>query len=124
MVNTYAKILGALLFIAGILGGIPAFAPDGMLFGVFMVDTVHNLFHLISGLVLLVAGFGVQWEVSRRIVLGFALVYGLLTLAGFLAPEGRVLGMHFNMADNVLHLTFTATALMFALPVQRYPTRL
>lgn len=124
MVSIYAKIVGALMFIAGILGGIPAFAPDGMLFGVFMVDTVHNLFHLISGLVLLAAGFGVQWDVSRRIVLGFAAIYGLLTLAGFLAPEGRVLGMHFNMADNVLHLTLTATALMFALPVQRYPTRL
>ncbi|WP_303674454.1 DUF4383 domain-containing protein [Vampirovibrio chlorellavorus] len=124
MVSIYAKVVGALLFIVGILGGIPAFAPDGMLFGVFMVDTVHNLFHLISGLVLLAAGFGVQWEVSRRLVLGFAIVYGLLTLAGFLSPTGRVLGMQFNMADNVLHLTLTATALMFALPVQRYPTRL
>lgn len=124
MVNIYAKVVGALLFIVGILGGIPAFAPDGMLFGVFMVDTVHNLFHLISGLVLLAAGFGVQWELSRRLVLGFAIVYGLLTLAGFLSPAGRVLGMQFNMADNVLHLTLTATALMFALPVQRYPTRL
>ncbi len=124
MVNIYAKVVGALLFIVGILGGLPAFAPDGMLFGVFMVDTVHNLFHLISGLVLLAAGFGVQWELSRRLVLGFAIIYGLLTLAGFLAPADRVLGMQFNMADNVLHLALTATALMFALPVQRYPTRL
>lgn len=123
MVSIYAKVVGIVMLLVGILGSIPRFVPDGMLFGVFMVNTLHNVFHILSGLVLLVAGFAAQWEVARRLVLGFAAVYGLLTLVGFLSPGGRVLGMEFNMADNVLHLALTATALMFALPVQRYSTR-
>ena len=123
MVNMYAKAAGLTLLLMGILGGIPAFAPNGMLFGVFMVDTFHNLFHLMSGLVLIAVGFGAHWALARRVVLTFAAIYGFLTVLGFLAPEGGVLGMPMNMADNVLHLTITATSLMFALPARQYTTR-
>lgn len=123
MVNTYAKAAGLVMFLMGLFGGIPAFAPSGMLFGIFMVDTFHNLFHILSGLVLMAVGFGAHWVLARRVVLTFAAIYGLLTVLGFLAPEGSVFGMPMNMADNVLHLTITATSLMFALPVQHYTTR-
>lgn len=123
MVNIYAKVAGLILFIVGILGGTPLLAPDGMLFGVFMVDPFHNLFHLVSGLILMAVGFSGNWEVARRTVLLFAIIYGLLTVMGFLSPHGIVLGMPMNMADNVLHLTVTAVSLMFALPVQRYTLR-
>ncbi len=123
MVDHYAKIAGLVLFLVGVLGGIPAFAPHGMLFGIFRVDSFHNLFHLISGLTLVAVGFSENWELSRRVVLMIAAIYGLLTVVGFLAPQGTVLGMHMNMADNVLHLTITAMSLVFALPVQRYPMR-
>ncbi|WP_373533336.1 DUF4383 domain-containing protein [Vampirovibrio sp.] len=123
MVHTYAKVVGLALFLLGLLGGIPLFAPQGLLFGIFRVDFIHNLLHLVSGLILMGVGFGVHWGVARRIVLLFALIYGFLTVLGFLAPDGRVLGMAVNMADNVLHLTVTATALMFALPVRHYTSR-
>jgi hypothetical protein len=124
MVNTYAKVSGLVLFLVGILGGLPLFTVDGLLFGIFRVDTVHNLFHLGWGLILMAVGFGLHWALARRVVLLEALVYGFLTVMGFLAPDGRVLGMAVNMADNVLHLTITATALMFALPVRQYTSRL
>lgn len=123
MVNTYARVAGLVLLIVGILGGIPQAAPNGMLFGLFMVNPLHNLFHLITGLVFLAVGFSGNWEVARRTVLLFAAIYGLLTVLGFLSPQGMVLGMPMNMADNVLHLTITSVSLMFALPVQRYTLR-
>ena len=123
MVNIYAKVAGLTLFVIGVLGGIPSIAPNGMLFGIFMVDSYHNLFHILSGLVLLAAGMSANWDVSRRIVLFFAAVYGLLTVMGFLSPHGIVFGMPMNMADNVLHLTVTAMSLVFALPAQRYTMR-
>jgi hypothetical protein len=45
-----------------------------------------------------------------------------VTIVGFLRPDGApVLGMPMNMADDVLHLAITVSALMFALP-QRYPS--
>jgi hypothetical protein len=124
MVNTYAKVAGLVLFLLGLMGGISLFAVNGLLFGIFRVDTMHNLFHLGWGLILMAAGFGFHWALARRVVLLGALVYGFLTLLGFLASDARVLGMAVNMADNVLHLTITATALMFALPVRQYTSRL
>lgn len=123
MVTSYAKMAGFILFIIGLLGGVPAFAPNHMLFSIFMVDTFHNVLHLLTGVALMMVGFGGNWEVCRRVVLLFAAVYGLLTVMGFLSPEGIGLGMRMNMADNVLHLTITAASLMFSLPVQRYSIR-
>lgn len=123
MVQGYAKLVGAFVLAAGLLGGVSLLTPQGLFLGIFRVDMMHNLIHVMTGLVLLLAGFSAPWELARRIVLGMAAFYGLLTVLGFLAPEGRILGMQLNMADNVLHLTLTASALVFALPVQRYPTR-
>lgn len=122
MVYTYAKVAGLILFVIGILGGVSWFAPNGMLFGIFMVNPLHNLLHALTGLIFLAVGFSGQWDLARRTVLLFAAFYGLLTVLGFLSPQGIVLGMRMNMADNVLHLTITALSLMFALPVRRYTT--
>lgn len=123
MVNAYAKVAGLALFLAGVLGGIPLFAPDGYLFGMFLVDPFHNLLHALSGLILMAVGFSSNGATSRRVVLSFAAIYGFLTVLGFLSPEGNVLGMPMNMADNVLHLTITSMSLVFALPAQSYTFR-
>lgn len=121
MLSIFAKILGAVFLLIGILGFIPQTAPDGMLLGIFMVDTTHNIIHILSGIVLLAVGLSDNFDLIRRVVLGFAIIYGLVTVLGFLAPDGsEILGMHMNMADNILHLVITVAALMFALP-QRYP---
>jgi hypothetical protein len=122
MVNTYAKVLGLALILVGALGFVPALTPNNMLFGIFMTDTAHNMVHLLSGLVLFSVGFSDDYELIRRIVLLFAVIYGLITLLGFTTPSGGlVLGMPMNLADDILHLGITVTALVFALP-QRYPT--
>jgi hypothetical protein len=120
MVNTYAKVMGIVLLLVGILGYIPNIAPGGMLFGIFMVNGFHNVVHLVSGLVLLAVGFSDNFELTRRVVLAFAVIYALVAIVGFFSPEGSmVMGMRLNMADNILHLAITVSALLLALP-QRY----
>jgi hypothetical protein len=49
------------------------------------------------------------------VTLVFAVIYALITLLGFISRDNIVLGMHMNMADNVLHLAITVTALLFGL---------
>lgn len=119
MILTYAKVLGLIFLAIGILGFIPGAAPDGMLFGLFMVNSLHNVVHLVSGLVLLAVGLSNNWELARRVTLAFAAIYGIVTVMGFVIPSHVVMGMPMNMADNVLHLTITASALLFGLP-ERY----
>lgn len=119
MISTYAKVMGILLLLIGILGFIPGLTPHGMLFGLFLVSLMHNVIHLISGLIFIGVGFSENWELARRTTLAFAAIYGLITVMGFISPDSTVMGMPMNMADNVLHLVITVTALMFGLP-QRY----
>jgi hypothetical protein len=122
MLTTYAKVMGIILLAIGILGFIPGIAPNGMLFGIFMVNAWHNIVHLFSGLIFLAAAFSDNWELTRKVVLTFAIIYGLVTVLGFFTPDGgQVLGMRVNLADDILHLAITASALLVALP-QRRPT--
>jgi hypothetical protein len=119
MILNYAKIMGLIFLTIGILGFIPGATPNDMLFGIFMVNPMHNVVHLLSGFVILAVGLSNNWELSRRVILAFAAIYGLITLLGFIIPSHVVMGMPMNMADNVLHLAITASALLFGLP-ERY----
>jgi hypothetical protein len=115
MITNFAKVMGVILLLVGILGFIPGLAPHGMLFNLFQINALHNTVHLVSGAIFLAAGLSENWDVSRRITLVFAIIYGLITLMGFISRNGIVMGMPMNMADNVLHLAITASALLFGL---------
>lgn len=119
MITIFAKVMGIILLMVGIMGFIPGLTPNGMLFGVFMVSELHSIVHILSGLLFVAVGFSENWELARRVTLGFAILYGIITIMGFMSPNNAVMGMPMNMADNVLHLTIAVASLMFGLP-QRY----
>lgn len=100
MAKNLLYLLGAVLVLLGLLG----FVMDSPLFGMFAVDTLHNLIHLASGvLALLFASRGESQ--SRMIALVLGIVYALVTVLGFLAGGDKILGLFVNNgADNVLHL--------------------
>lgn len=109
--KTYALILGAVLTLIGILGFIPGLAPDGNLLGIFAIDGLHNVIHLLSGVVGLAAGLSPFARYARWYALAFGIVYGLVTIIGFIQGN-TVLGLiRVNGADNVLHLLITISAL-------------
>lgn len=101
-----AMIAGAVLALVGILG----FFNDPVL-GMFEVNAVHNVVHLLSGGVLLAAAFIDGGRNSRMSLLVLGVVYALVAILGFVAPaltESILLGTTtnpaLNMADNVLHV--------------------
>jgi hypothetical protein len=103
MAKTIMMIVGVVFIIIGILG----FLSNPIL-GIFAVDTLHNLVHLISGILALI--FASQGESQARkfaIILG--VVYGLVTILGFLSGDsGKIVGLiTVNTADNFLHLVLT-----------------
>jgi Domain of unknown function (DUF4383) len=109
--KTYALILGAVLTAIGILGFIPGVAPDGNLLGIFAIDGVHNVVHLLSGIVGLAAGLSPYARYARWYALAFGIVYGLVTIIGFLQGD-TVLGLfRINGADNILHLVIAVASL-------------
>ena len=116
-----ALILGVVFLLIGILG-LLFDTTHGSLLG-FDVDLVHNLVHLLTGIVALVAVFS-GW--SRRFNQVFGIIYLLVGLAGLIPGlyfDQRLLGlMHVNAADNVLHLLVGLVAAGIGFFVHDYAT--
>lgn len=89
-------------------------APGGLLFGVFEVNPLHDVVHLVIGAALLLAGLsGVRPARTVNAVVGtICLLLGLVGL--FIVGTGlNVLAL--NGADNVLH--FGSAVLLLAVGV-------
>lgn len=98
-----AWFFAALLILVGILGFIPSLAPNGNLFGIFEVGILHNLVHLVTGLVFAYVA-SASAKASRTAFKVFGVVYALVAVIG-LAQGDTVLGLiDTNMADHLLHV--------------------
>lgn len=106
-----ATWFGWIILAVGILGFIPGIVtPSGLLLGIFSVDAMHNLIHIITGLLALAsAGTLKGTKLYFKI---FGVVYGIVTILGFVGG-GMVLGMMMNTADNLLHVVITLFALYY-----------
>lgn len=108
--KTIATGFGAVMLLVGILGFVPGLAPDGMLLGIFMVDGLHNVVHVLTGIAAIAAGM-MGGTYPKLYFKAFGVVYGLVTVLGFLTGHGLVALIPVNMADNILHIAITAFAL-------------
>lgn len=115
----YCLLAGLSLLLAGVFGFISDSSFDtgdgvqGDLFLGFEVNAIHNLIHVASGLVLLVAS--PKRASARAVALGFGLVYGLVAIIGLVDGED-VLGLiPINSADNMLHIALAALGIITGL---------
>ena len=103
MAKKLATVFGVVFTLVGLLGilgiGLGIVGPGG----VFATDTVHDLVHLVSGLVFLAVAFWASAKSKAALVI-FGVVYTLVAILGFLG-NNPVLGfINVNDADNYLHL--------------------
>lgn len=111
MLKKAAVIAGILFIVAGILGFVPGITVDGRLLGIFAVDALHNVVHIVSGAIALYVGRTSE-HAARKYFQIFGIVYGLITLLGFFHMDRPLLGiMAHNTADVVLHLLITVASL-------------
>jgi len=110
MLKTLGWIFGVVMLVVGVLGYVSAATPGGLLLGLFMVDGVHNIIHLLTGILAILAVWG-SGSYARLYFQVFGVVYALVTVIGFVQGD-TVLGIIMvNMADNVLHLIIAVVAL-------------
>ncbi|MEK7509914.1 MAG: DUF4383 domain-containing protein [Patescibacteria group bacterium] len=109
MVQKLAWVFGIVLLLIGVLGFVPGITTDSLLLGIFHVDMLHSIIHIVTGLAALAAAWGMY---STRLYFQvFGVVYALVTVLGFVQGDS-VLGLFaVNMADNLLHLVIAAVAL-------------
>ena len=131
-----ALLVGGLFILIGVLGFIPGVTTDyalldwagphsgAKLFGVFAVSGLHNVIHLISGVV--GVALARTYAASRAYFLGGGLVYLALWLHGLFMNQGsRANLLPVNGADNWLHFGLGIGMVLLGLTLagQRDPTK-
>jgi hypothetical protein len=116
-------VFGVIFILVAVLGFIVpgglvmAMDPNtGMILGVFPVNLLHNIVHLLFGIWGLVASR--SWAGSKQFFTVGGIIYVVLTVVGFLSPTGFGLvpigganiGLHAVLAVAMLAIGYTAKA--------------
>jgi hypothetical protein len=112
LVKPLTYVLGAVLTVVGIAGFF--MAQNGLLLGLFEVNALHNVIHILSGVIALWSASS-GYAYARMYLILFGLIYGLVAIVGF-AMGGDVFGLiHVNAEDNYLHVAIAVACLAVGL---------
>ncbi|WP_336652040.1 MULTISPECIES: DUF4383 domain-containing protein [unclassified Leucobacter] len=117
-------IFGAVYVLVGLLGftatsGVGFVASEGgLLLGIFEVNPLHNVAHLLIGAALLIGGLaGVRAAKGVNGIVGAA--YLLLGIVGFFIADTGANILALNTADHILHLGSALILLGVSLGAER-----
>ena len=112
MVKPAAVIFFGIVFLLiGILGFVPGVAPDEMLFKIFHVNAAHNVVHIVSGIIFLLAA-AAGAGAARTWFQIFGISYAIVVIWGFAVGTGNTLWVvSNNPADTWLHLVLAVMML-------------
>lgn len=102
MIRIIAILCGVAFIFVGVGGFLATFKSNGLLFSLFQVDTVHNVVHILTGVIAIMAA--TTHRSAKRFFQIFGFLYLIAALIGFW--RGDLLIMPVNTADNVLHIAF------------------
>ena len=120
MIKRLGIFMGSAFLFGGLLGFVPGVVKDGMYFGIFMVNTPHNILHIVSGAIFLIASM-IGAGAARLWFQVFGLVYAGMAAWGFQVGDGIICGMISNNGyDSWGHAALALAMLLigFALPKQ------
>jgi hypothetical protein len=121
-----ATIFGAVYLLVGLLGfaatgGVGFIATEGgLLLGIFEVNPLHNIAHLLIGAALLVAGLA-NARAAKGVNITVGAVYLLLGIVGFFigSPDNALNILALNVPDHFLHLASAVVLLGTGLAADR-----
>ncbi|CDK01042.1 conserved membrane hypothetical protein [Microbacterium sp. C448] len=119
-----AIIFGAVYVLVGLLGfavtgGVGFIATDGgLLLGIFEVNPLHNIAHLLIGAALLIAGLS-SVRAAKGVNTTIGAVYLLLGIVGFFLVGTAANILALNTADHFLHLASAIVLLGVGLGAER-----
>lgn len=79
--------------------------------GLFDVNVAHNVVHIASGIVALVA-VSMSYRYARLYLMVFGVVYGLVAILGLLNVQVVTDLLMLNVADNYLHVAIALVCLV------------
>jgi hypothetical protein len=119
-----ATIFGAVYLLVGLLGfaftgGVGFVATrGGLILGIFEVNPLHNVAHLLIGAALLIAGL-TRMAAARAVNITVGAVYLLLGIVGFFLVGSAANILALNTPDHFLHLVSAIVLLGVGLGAER-----
>ena len=119
-----ATVFGAVYILVGLLGfavtgGVGFLATEGgMLLGIFMVNPLHNVAHLLIGAALLIAGL-VSARAAKTVNIVVGATYLLLGIVGFFLVGTALNILALNAFDHFLHLASAIVLLGIGIAADR-----
>lgn len=119
-----ATIFGAVYLLVGLLGfavtgGVGFIATEGgLLLGIFEVNPLHNIAHLLIGAALLIAGLA-NVRAAKGVNITVGAVYLLLGIVGFFLVGTAANILALNVPDHFLHLGSAVVLLGVGLGTER-----
>ncbi len=86
LARTVAAVFGAVYLLVGILGFVLVSGGEGDLLGLFPVNALHNIVHVLLGAILLYGSMSFAAAVQTTRGVGIVLI--ILGILGFIAPDG------------------------------------
>lgn len=120
-------IFGGIYIVVGLLGftvtaGVPfAGSEGGLLLGIFAVNPLHNVAHLLIGAALLIAAIA-STTAAKRVNTIVGAAYLLLGVVGLFITDSPLNILALNGADHVLHLGSAIVLLGVGLGAERTAT--
>lgn len=103
MLKAIAILFGIVLLAIGVLGFVPSASTNGLLLGHFEVNLAHNIVHLLTGVVAILAGLSSRGAAIWFFRL-FGIVYAVVAAHGFIYGNEPVFNILANNAgDTWLH---------------------
>ncbi len=123
----FAMVIGIVYLLVGVMGFVPAFrtmdashtmpnlavnATNGFLVGLFPINVLHNIVHLLVGV--LGVGMASKFATAQAFSRGLAIFYGLLAVMGLIPVLNTTFGLiPIFGADVLLHAVSALVAAYF-----------
>jgi hypothetical protein len=107
---SWAALAGIVLVAAGALGFLNTSIIGSASGALIATDTIHNLVHLLTGLVALYIAFGLKGEQQATAVLGFGVLYAIIFVAVLVSPT--LFGIFSVAANAPIHVIHAAVAVV------------
>ena len=106
----WATLAGIVLVAAGLLGFLNTSLVGSSSGALLATDNIHNIVHLVTGLIALYIAFGMKGAQQANAVLGFGILYVVILVAVLLSPN--LFGIFSVPANAPIHVVHAAVAVV------------
>lgn len=109
MIRFFAILFGIVFIFIGVLGFLPTYMSEDLLFGYLNASFMHNVVFIVTGVFAIMSA--TRTHLAKLFFRVFGLIYLVIAIWGFWTG-GDLYIMHVKLADNILHLLIGLAALL------------